>query len=260
MKTKKITLIALSLIVLVAIAGCTPSNTGYNTRLGTQTRIGGMNTPSGNGAMPDNTMGNRNLVGQGTMLNRNNAFGLNDGWNNGLYGGYNNGLNTGLNTRFNTGLNTGLYDGYNTGLNNTGFNNTGFNNTGLSNTGLNTNTNLSTSLGNVNTNASELARRIGTLPEVASATCATSNNKAVVGLKLRNNQALGASLRQRIETMVRDTNRNITNVSITTDPSLFTRIQNLSSGATTGHPTQNINTEVEDLIRRITPNTTHITR
>lgn len=228
MKTKKITLIALGLMILVVIAGCTPSNTGYNTRLGTQTRVG-LNTPSGNGAMPDNNLGTRNLVGQNTMLNRNTGFGLNDGWNNGMNTGFNNGLNTGLNNGFN--------DGYNNSLNYTGFNNTG----------------LTTNIGNMGTNARDLARRIGTLPEVTSATVVTSNNKAVVGLKLRNNQTLGTALRQRIETMVRDTNSNITNVSITTDPNLFTRIQNMSNGITNGGMMNTLGNDIEDLIRRITP-------
>lgn len=237
MKTKKIILIALGLMVLVAIAGCTPSNTGYNTRLSTQTRIGGngMNTPSGNGGWPDNNLGTRNLVGQDTMLSRNNTFGLNNGMNNGL----NNGL--GLNNGFNDGFNNGLNDGFN-------------------NTGINNNTNLSTSLGNMNTNSRDLARRISALPEVTSASVVTSNNNAVVGLKLRNNQNLGAALRQRIETIVRDTNNGITNVSITTDPNLFTRIQNMSNGMTNGNMMNNIGTEIDDLIRRITPNTTNTNR
>jgi len=245
LKTKKIMLIALGLMILIAISGCQPNDTGYNTRLGTQTRNGngglfnntGTNTPSGNGAWPDGTNQDRNLTGQDKVLYRNNT---NLGLNNGFNDGFNNGVNDGL---YGNRLNAGLNDGYNTGLDNNGVNN-----------------NLSTNSGNMNINANELARKITTLPEVSSCSVATHNNNAVVGLKLSNNQSLGASLRQRIETMIRDTNSNINNVSITTDPNLFTRIQNMSNGMTNGNVTNTIKNDFEDLMRSITPNTNNITR
>lgn len=218
MKIKKLGIFALSLIVLVAFAGCQPNNPGLNTRLSTQTRIN-------NNGWPRDDIGTRNLIGQDTM------FDNNIGMNNGLNNGFNNGMNDGLNNNFSTGLNND-------------FNNTGINNR------------LSTNVGNNSTNASELARRIGSLSEVSSATVVTSNNKAVVGLKLNNNQNLNTNLRQRVENLVKETNRNITNVAITTDSNLFTRIQNMSNNNNGGTGILNtIGNDIEDLFRSIMPNT-----
>lgn len=219
MKTKNTILLAIALVILVTLAGCTTKTPGYNTRLGTQTRLG------------------------------DNGLGMNNNWDN------------------NMGMNNGLNDGFNNGMN----------------TDLNNNTNLSTSLGNQNTNASELAKRIGSLPEVSTAAVVVSGNKAVVGVRLNgnnttgtnmnnnmntnlnnmntsltnNNGNLSSALRMKIENMVKDTNRNITSVTVTSDPSMFSEIQTMSNGTNNGGMMNTITNDIDDLIRRITPNSNY---
>ncbi len=65
------------------------------------------------------------------------------------------------------------------------------------------------------------------------------------------------SLRQKNrKKIVKDTTANITNVSITTDPNLYNRIQTMSNDIGNGNPIEGFAEEVRDLIRRITPNNT----
>lgn len=200
MKTKKFTLLALSLVLLLTIAACAPTDTddaGFNNRLGTQTRIGQNNWRD------------------------NNISGTNDGM-------LDNGM--GMNNDFNDGR-------------------------------------LNNRIDNMGNNANELARRIGALPEVERAAVAISGNRAVVGLSLNNgnnginglnndvnnglnNGQISSALRQRIETMVKEANRNITEVSITADEDLFDRIQNMSNGNGFFNTLEN---DFEDLFRTITP-------
>lgn len=215
MKLNKIKFIALGLIILVAVAGCAPTDTGMNTRnrLSTQTRI------------------------------RNNGFdnGWNTGWNT------NNRLNTNL-----SGTNIGdNFDNRNMD------NLNGLNNTNLNNGMTRRNNNFTTSLGNLSTTANNLARRIAALPEVEDASVVLTNDTAIVGCNLRGNTqgTMTTALRQKIENIVRSSNRNIDRVSITSDPDLFTRIRNMSTDIRNGGVMNTIENDIEDLIRRITPNT-----
>ena len=176
--------------------------------------------------------------------------------------------NNRLNTRINqnnswddNGMN-GMNDNGMTGngLDNTG-NNTGMNGMDNLNNGMTRNNRMTTSLGNLNTNASEIARKIGNLPEVDSASVVLTNDTAVVGVDLKGTNAnnnIGTALRQKIEKMVKDeTNNEITEVSITSDPDLFTRIRTMSTNMNNknqGTMGNQIMNDIEQLIRDITPN------
>lgn len=162
---------------------------------------------------------------------------LNNSWdNNGMTG---NGLDS-------TGNNTGIngVNGMNDNLNN----------------GMTRNNRMTTNLGDLNTNASDLARKIGNLPEVDSATVVLTNDTAVVGVDLKGtntNNNIGTALRQKIDKMVKDeTNNGIKEVSITSDPDLFTRIKTMSTGMNrnTGTMGEEISNDIKQLIRDITPN------
>lgn len=173
--------------------------------------------------------------------------------------------NNKLNTRLNqnnswddNGMNDMTGNGLNTG-NNTGIN--GVNGMDSLNNGMTRNNRMmTTSLGDLNTNASDLARKIGNLPEVDSATVVLTNDTAVVGVDLKGtntNNNIGTALRQKIERMVKDeTNNGITEVSITSDPDLFTRIRTMSTGMNrnTGTMGEEITNDIQQLIRDITPN------
>lgn len=218
MKINKIKFLAFGLIILVALSGCTPSNPGLNARnrnLSTQTRIG------------------------------NNGY--NDGWgatNNGMMNDL--GWNT-TNNRFSTYTNP-------SGTNSNDFGTTNMDNL---NTGMTRpNTNLSTSMGNLSTNANTIAQKIAALPEVSNASVVLSNNTAIVGCNLRGTTqgTMTTALRQKIDKIVKDNAPNVTRVSVTSDPNLFTRIQNMSNGMRNGTMLNTFERDVEDLWNRITPN------
>lgn len=203
MKTNKIFVIALCLLVLISIAACTPQDTGFNNnteRMSTQTR-----------------------------LSQNNNWNRDDSWDN--------------------GMNTTVEDDLNNGIRNNRTNNL--------NNGMVRNNTMTTSLGNRNTQARDLAKRISNLPEVDSASVVLNDNNCIVGVDLKGtNNTISTSLRQKIENMVKDTNNiNTNNVSITSDPDLITRVKTLSNGMTNtvGNDVNNFTNDFEELIRDIVP-------
>lgn len=206
MKKNKIKILAIGLVILIALVGCTPKTndmTSRNNRLSTQTRIS-----ENNGWTRDN---------------------MNTGWNN---------------NDMNMGMNNGLGDN----VNNINPMNNDLNN-GMTRTN---NTNMSTSIGNMSQNASEIAKKISALPEVNSAQVVLTNDTAVVGCNLRGTTqgTMTNALRQKIEKIVKD-NSNITKVSVTSDPELYKRIQTTSTGIGSGKITDTITNDINDLIKRI---------
>lgn len=205
MKKNKIKILAMGLVILIALAGCTPKTndmTSRNNRLSTQTRIG-----------------------------ENNAW-TRDEFNTGM----NNGLNNGLNNDPMTGMNDGFGDNVND----------------LNNGMTRPNTNMSTSMGNMSQNASTIASKISALPEVNSAQVVVTNDQAVVGVNLRGTtqNTMTNALRTKIEKIVKD-NSNITNVSVTSDPDLYKRIQTMSTGIGSGRMTDTFTNDINDVIRKI---------
>lgn len=101
------------------------------------------------------------------------------------------------------------------------------------NTGMTRPGRLTTSLGNLNNdNSEELARKISDLPEVERASVVVNDNRAIVGIELRNNQRqteISSALRSRIEDMVRDVNNDIDDVSITADGEIYDRIDTMAT-------------------------------
>ena len=223
MKKNKIKLLAISLVILIALVGCTPAKTNNvadrNNRLTTQTRIG-----ENNGWTRDD---------MNTGMNN----GLNDGWNRGM----NNGLNNDSNNNGMLGDNANNINPMNNDLNN-GM--TRSNDTNMTNTGM--------GMGNMTQNASEIAKKISALPEVNSAQVVLTNDTAVVGCNLRGTTqgTMTNALRQKIEKIVKD-DSNITKVSVTSDPDLYKRIQTMSTGIGSGRMTDTFTNDINDVIRKI---------
>lgn len=202
MKNNKIKYIALSLILLIAVAGCTPTNTNMR-NLGTQTR-----------------------------LNDNRWFNTRDR----------------LNTNLNTGMDTDL------NLNNEMVR--------FDTNNPNTNNITNGQLSSMSNRANIIAQRVEALPEVNRATVLINGNRAIVGIDVRGDltNTIDANLRNRIEAAVKAADRNIRTVSITSDPTLMTRIRNLSTQINNGNIISNFADEFEDLLRRITSPITNTVR
>lgn len=202
MKNNKIKYIALSLILLIAVAGCTPTNTNMR-NLGTQTR-----------------------------LNDNRWFNTRDR----------------LNTNLNTGMDTDL------NLNNEMVR--------FDTNNPNTNNITNGQLSSMSNRANIIAQRVEALPEVNRVTVLINGNRAIVGVDVRGDltNTIDANLRNRIEAAVKAADRNIRTVSITSDPTLMTRIRNLSTQINNGNIISNFADEFEDLLRRITSPITNTVR
>lgn len=122
------------------------------------------------------------------------------------------------------------------------------------------NPNLSTNIGNTNNISTTLSRKIKDLPEVDDANVIVNQDTAVVGISLRGNTqgTMTNALRDKIERIVKDSNKGVKNVSITTEPELFKRIRTMSRDVDLGNPIKEFGDEIKDLIRRISPRTNTI--
>lgn len=56
-----------------------------------------------------------------------------------------------------------------------------------------------------------------------------------------------------MEDAVRNADRDITRVSVSADPDIFTRIDNIARDIGRGRPLSGFGDEIEEIIRRITP-------
>lgn len=212
MKKNKINLLVLTLVLVVTIVGCSPANPKMR-NMSTQTRL------------------------------QNN---VNDGWMN------NNPLNA--NDRLNTNLNNGMIRNDDFMGNNQNLNNGMVRDDTNLNSGIMNNTNLSTNANNLGTRANAIAKRVAALPEVNSASVLINGNTAIVGCDLKNNtnNTISSNLKQKIDAAVKVADKNIKNISITSDPSINTRIKTMSTKVNNGNSMTGFTTEIQDILRRIT--------
>ncbi|OLS03917.1 YhcN/YlaJ family sporulation lipoprotein [Tissierella creatinophila] len=243
MKKNKIFVLALSLGLMFTSAACTTKNPkvsrNTNRNLSTQTRDNRWNTDrnlTGTDTVRDNTRNNMGInesidVRENVDINNRDKIGLNNPLNDNVDMGLNNGLRNGLDTNINNGM-------------------TRPNNVNTQNT-----TNLS-DISSMNKDASKIAKKIADLNEVNKASVLITENEAVVGVNLRGNTqgTMTNDLRQKIEKIVKNEDKSIDKISITTDPNLVTRINTMTTNIGNGNIVDNFAQEVKDLIRRITPN------
>lgn len=215
MKKNIIRILVLSLILVVWVTGCAPANPKLR-NLSNQTRLN------------DNT---------NNRLMDNNSLNTNDR------------LNTNLNNRLNTNLNNGMVRDNDFMNNSTNKNNMMIGNGTNMNSGLNTANN-----GNISSRANAIAKRVAALPEITSASVLINGNTAIVGCDVKGstNNNLSANLKQKIEAAVKVADKNIKQVSITSDPSIHTRIKTMTTNINNGNPISTFARDIEDILRRIT--------
>jgi YhcN/YlaJ family sporulation lipoprotein len=103
--------------------------------------------------------------------------------------------------------------------------------------------------------ANIIAQRVANLKEVNNCSVLLSGNTCIVGVDMKNNLQgkMTTALKQKIERTVRNTDNRIKNVSITADPDLFTRINNMATDMGNGRPITGFAKEFQEILRRITP-------
>lgn len=244
MKNKKIIVLALGLALMVTATACTTNDpkTGQNTnrKLSTQTRDNRVvkdRNNTGTDVVRDNNMIDRDMndpiIGNDNPR-INNPLDPNDVGPNTMDNDLDTNLNNGM-TRPNNDLDMGMNTENRGNINNT-------NNMDNSNA--------------MNKDASKIAKKITDLNEVNKASVLISGDEAVIGVNLRGNTqgTMTNALREKIEKMVKKEDSSVNKISITTDPSIVTRINTMATDVDGGNMIDNFADEVRDLIRKITPN------
>lgn len=109
--------------------------------------------------------------------------------------------------------------------------------------------------GDLASRADRIANEVTKHNEVRSATVVITENTALVGVNLTSGTKgeLNAEIKRQIEDAVKKADNGIERVSVTADPDLFTRIENIAKDIGQGRPLSGFGQEVEEIIRRITP-------
>lgn len=105
------------------------------------------------------------------------------------------------------------------------------------------------------TRAAKIASNVAKLPEVNRATVVISGNTAIVGIDMKANVqgTHETQVKKKVEKTVRDTDKGIKNVSVTSDPDLYTRINNIAKGIAAGRPLSEFTKQITEILKRITP-------
>ncbi|KNF09865.1 putative sporulation lipoprotein YhcN/YlaJ [Gottschalkia purinilytica] len=134
-------------------------------------------------------------------------------------------------------------------------------NLGTDRNGINDNTNLGTDRDRVNNNSmlersDRIAKKVAELNEVNSATTAITGNTALVGVNLKNNTegTITSDIKNKVQATVKEADPAITNVVVTADADLIERIENVGRDVRNGKPISGLTQEIEEIIRRVTPN------
>lgn len=124
---------------------------------------------------------------------------------------------------------------------------------------LNKDTNLSTNMTNMSSRATAIAERIIALPEINNASVLISGDTAIVGCDINGetNNKITNALKQKVEAAVKVADRNIQKISVTSDPSIFTRIQTMTkdmnkNDTMDGNPATKFTKEIENILQDIT--------
>lgn len=105
------------------------------------------------------------------------------------------------------------------------------------------------------TRAAKIATNVAKLPEVNKATVVISGNTAIVGIDMKASVqgTHETQVKKKVEKTVRDTDKGIKNVSVTSDPDLYKRIDNIAKGIAAGKPLSEFTKQITEILKRITP-------
>lgn len=112
-----------------------------------------------------------------------------------------------------------------------------------------------TTTGNLSTRADKIVKEVDKIKDVKSSTVVITDRTALVGVNLTSGTKgpLNATIKKEVENAVKKADKDITKVSVTADPDIFRRIENIARDIGKGRPLSGFGKEVEEIIRRITP-------
>lgn len=105
----------------------------------------------------------------------------------------------------------------------------------------------------LNTRASNIANAVSKINGVDKTTVVISGNNALVGIRQNENGSTGDvdNLKNNIVSTVKRTDKGIKNVYVTSDMSLYNRIDRIARDITEGKTLTNYTDEIDDIIRKI---------
>lgn len=130
-------------------------------------------------------------------------------------------------------------------------------NNNLNNRDLTNNNNINNRNVPTSDQATRIANRVTEIKEVKKATVAISGNTCLVGVNTTDNikGKMTTALKNKIDKAVKESDPNIKHVHVTANPDLYKRIENVGRDIRTGKPLTGLATEIQEIIRRITPTT-----
>ncbi len=107
----------------------------------------------------------------------------------------------------------------------------------------------------MNDRVNRIIREVENIKDVRRATVVITERTALVGIDLTSGTKgkLNNQIKREVEDAVKRADRDITRVSVTADPDIFTRIENIAKDIAKGRPLSGFGTEIEEIMRRITP-------
>ena len=112
-----------------------------------------------------------------------------------------------------------------------------------------------TTTDNMSERANRIIREVENVRDVRRAAVVITEGTALVGIDLTSGTKgeLNSQIKRDVENAVKRADRDITRVSVTADPDIFTRIENIAKDIGEGRPLSGFGTEIKEIIRRITP-------
>lgn len=108
---------------------------------------------------------------------------------------------------------------------------------------------------NMNDRVDRIIREVEDVKDVRRAAVVITERMALVGIDLTSGTkgTLNSQIKREVEDAVKRADRDITRVSVTADPDIFTRIENIAKDIGKGRPLSGFGTEIQEIIKRITP-------
>lgn len=109
---------------------------------------------------------------------------------------------------------------------------------------------------NMTNRSKVISEKLTDIDGIKNATVIITGNTALIGVDIPADTQDDKikELKNKVESTTKNTDKDIDNVAITADADIVTRIKNMGKDITNGKPISGFGEEIEEIIKRITPN------